>query len=216
MLSAGAAINVLVAWTLAISVDVFKEEQRKSIASGPEGRLTVRRYSRLGGVFVVCRRQHGARDASLSGDVHPSELLPYWSGFSVPAEEFRSDPQMSWWSTADARGWPLLTLWSEPLGGAVSGGKPEHRPSQGGIVTPLPCWQPTWAYPPPRILPLRPIWSGFLANTAGYSLLCFTLIRGPQVLRRRLRLKRGWCPFCGYPIGGSPECTECGNPIPLT
>jgi hypothetical protein len=29
--------------------------------------------------------------------------------------------------------------------------------------------------------------------------------------RRSLRVKRGLCPACAYPVGVSPVCTECGG-----
>ena len=39
------------------------------------------------------------------------------------------------------------------------------------------------------------------------------LIPGPFVLRRFLRVRRGLCPKCAYPMGESSVCTECGKPL---
>ncbi len=36
---------------------------------------------------------------------------------------------------------------------------------------------------------------------------------GPFVLRRFLRVRRGLCPKCAYPIGESLVCTECGGAL---
>ena len=59
--------------------------------------------------------------------------------------------------------------------------------------------------------PLRPIWPGFAINTGFYAATLWLLIPGPFVLRRFLRVRRGLCPKCGYPMGESSVCTECGQ-----
>ena len=73
---------------------------------------------------------------------------------------------------------------------------------------------PQWIGPRFGILPLRPIWPGFVANTAFYAAILWLLIPGPFALRRFIRVKRGRCVKCGYPMGESAVCTECGKAIP--
>ncbi len=63
-------------------------------------------------------------------------------------------------------------------------------------------------------LPLRPIWPGFAVNTLLYAAILWLIIPGPFALRRLLRLRRGLCPKCAYPMGGSAMCTECGKSLP--
>ena len=65
-----------------------------------------------------------------------------------------------------------------------------------------------------KILPLRPIWPGFLANTLIFAAPLWLLIPGPFVLRRFIRVKRGLCVKCAYPMGESAVCTECGKAMP--
>ena len=65
-----------------------------------------------------------------------------------------------------------------------------------------------------RFLPLCPIWPGFLLNTLLYAAILWLLIPGPFALRRFLRVRRGRCPKCAYPMGESAVCTECGRPLP--
>ena len=65
-----------------------------------------------------------------------------------------------------------------------------------------------------RLVPYQPTWFGFAANTAFYAALLWLLIPGPFALRRFLRLRRGLCPKCAYPMGESAVCTECGDPLP--
>jgi hypothetical protein len=68
-----------------------------------------------------------------------------------------------------------------------------------------------------RVLPYRPLPSGFAINTAFYAIILWLLIPGPFLLRRHIRIKRGRCPKCGYDLRGAPPevgpgggCPECG------
>ncbi len=59
-------------------------------------------------------------------------------------------------------------------------------------------------------LPLRPIWLSFAINTLFYAAVLWLLIGGPFALRRFIRVRCGRCPKCGYPVGDSAVCSECG------
>ncbi len=63
-------------------------------------------------------------------------------------------------------------------------------------------------------LPLRPIGIGWLVNTIFYAVILWPLVCGRSMLRRLMRVARGRCPSCGYPVAGSPVCTECGARLP--
>ena len=65
-----------------------------------------------------------------------------------------------------------------------------------------------------RIVPLRPLWMYATINTFFYATILWLLVRGPVVLRRMIRQRRGRCPACGYLVGVSPVCTECGQTVP--
>jgi len=64
-----------------------------------------------------------------------------------------------------------------------------------------------------RALPLRPLWPGFAINTVFYAGVLWVLWATPFALRRMIRHRRGRCAQCGYPIGQSPVCTECGAAV---
>ena len=64
-----------------------------------------------------------------------------------------------------------------------------------------------------RLLPLRPLWPGFIINTLFYALLLWLLFFAPFAARRMLRRRRGLCEKCAYPLGVSPICTECGAAV---
>ncbi len=55
---------------------------------------------------------------------------------------------------------------------------------------------------------------GFAVNTLLYATFLWLLIPGPFVLRRFIRVKRGLCPRCAYPMGESDVCSECGKALP--
>ncbi len=63
------------------------------------------------------------------------------------------------------------------------------------------------------ILPWRPLWPGFAINMIFYATLPWLLIPGLVALRRFLRVRRGLCPKCAYPMGESSVCTECGGAL---
>ena len=63
------------------------------------------------------------------------------------------------------------------------------------------------------VLPLKPIWPGFAIDTIFYAAILWSLIPGPFALRRFLRVRRGLCPKCAYPMGESGVCSECGNQL---
>lgn len=62
-----------------------------------------------------------------------------------------------------------------------------------------------------RLLPLKPIWRGLIANTSFYALVGWCGVMMVRWLRRHRRLLRGCCPECGYPMGSSARCSECGS-----
>ena len=66
-----------------------------------------------------------------------------------------------------------------------------------------------------RALPLIPVWPGFAVNTLLYAAALWLLCAIPLHVRRRVRMKRGRCPACGYELRGSASdvCSECGAAV---
>ncbi len=67
-----------------------------------------------------------------------------------------------------------------------------------------------------RPVPIGVILPGFALNTLFYAAILWLLIAGPFGLRRLLRVRRGLCPKCAYPMGESAVCSECGRELPRT
>jgi hypothetical protein len=64
------------------------------------------------------------------------------------------------------------------------------------------------------VLPYHPMLIPFSINTLFYAAVLWLLIPGPFVLRRFVRVRRGLCPKCAYPMGPADVCSECGKPLP--
>ena len=64
-----------------------------------------------------------------------------------------------------------------------------------------------------KTVPRCLLWPGFAINTLFYAAILWVMFAAPFALRRRLRIKRGLCSACAYPIGTSPVCTECGAAV---
>ena len=68
----------------------------------------------------------------------------------------------------------------------------------------------------PVELPIRPLWPGFLINTAFFAVCAWTLtipLNVVRLMRKSGRRRRGQCVKCGYNVRstGGPICPECGT-----
>ena len=76
------------------------------------------------------------------------------------------------------------------------------------------------AYQARLVRPPDNIWAevifnnGFSINTLFCAAFLWTLLCGPSMVMRHYRIRRGLCPKCAYPMGGTELCTECGKPLP--
>lgn len=107
----------------------------------------------------------------------------------------------------DARGWPMLALCCE-IQGEPYANESTWRAAGGITIAPTSTTSGRVVF---RALPLRPIWRGFLADTALFAAAGFLLVQGPTWILAIARNRRGRCPKCGYELhgmtaGGCPEC----------
>jgi len=188
----GVVTNVTVAWCCAIVIDV--EEQATPVGAAKTSERETWRvllWTRVGATRVLSQRFFVTQD--WSSKTLPSALIPAWVDFdrATPEWEARTLPVES--RLGDARGWPLLSLWSR-----TEKARSLHKAVHGGIVI------------LGRILPLRPVWPGFFVDSALYAFaLALPLVR--FTARRFWRLRQYRCVKCGYPIGASRYCTDCGH-----
>ncbi len=211
----GAVVNVAVAWGCAAWADVGTDYTEGISEDGTASLL--RWSSNIGTLIYFERNRTATLNRTMRGSRRMDELSPYWLHLDVPSAAYQSGRISGENSFTDARGWPALTMWSEyewpmswseyewPASGiVVNGGLPlSSRHSVGQLY---------FYPPPPRALPLRPIWPGFTINTILYAAILWLVIPGPFALRRIIRRKRGLCVSCGYDIRHADHdaCPECG------
>lgn len=142
------------------------------------------------------------------------EVLPYWAD-SLRPDSDTEDNYTQGYLVALAHGWPFRSM-------MITGGT--GIDSHSKYITGLSWKAPIWLVDRPTQpvycanwinLPLKIIWPGFVANTLLYAMLLYSIFLLPLKLRFLLRLKRGQCTKCGYPIGQSEVCTECGTQLIL-
>jgi hypothetical protein len=212
-LLAGAAVNVAVAWIVALRVVHPASKVAQGYSMGPEGSWNASKSVAFGTTWIGCYRENGKSDPHLTG-THPQHIVPSWPGLEVPSPEWKGGGLFSERRLLVARGWPLRSLWLEH-GFHTKDGRVRYRPVSGAIdlsdsqLAKMLAPQPSVAH-----LPVRLIWSGSVINTLSFAAILWLLIVGPFVLRRFLRRRRGLCLACAYPRGESASCTECGKPLP--
>lgn len=64
-----------------------------------------------------------------------------------------------------------------------------------------------------HVLPVMPMWPGFVACVAFWSGAIWVVWNGPQVVRSMLRRRGGRCVRCAYDVRGLQICSECGTSV---
>lgn len=67
--------------------------------------------------------------------------------------------------------------------------------------------------PPTRetLIPLAPLWPGFIANTAAFALPIYIALVAPRALRDRNRRTHARCRRCNYQLDDLDRCPECNT-----
>ena len=223
----GAIVNVAVAWGLVIHYvhfDIYPQFQDDAAGHFPRGQPEWETWiAWRHGMFLVS--SHSLRGASpewstyLGGKPPNDDLLPGWAtARDLAAHE--SMPEEEGFYRDVAWGWPVWALRSRLairwLPTNIIGDAPvEVAYVEGGIVTHYLWTDDAYLWTDggePFALPLVPIWPGFAVNTVFYAAILWLPIRGPFVLRRHIRRKRGLCVSCGYDLRHADHdaCPECG------
>lgn len=102
-------------------------------------------------------------------------------------------------------GWPFRAM----FGSDTTGVGLEHAIDAERV----PLLPATRMYVGLHFVPTGILWPGFIANTLLYAAIVLGLMQLPGFIRRARRRRRGQCTACGYPIGTSATCTECGRAV---
>ncbi|MEE8154062.1 MAG: hypothetical protein V3T53_03765 [Phycisphaerales bacterium] len=205
----GAIVNVAVAWASSIFIGFADTSSDiRAIRGSPAGGWFVETYHRFSAFRVEWFRSRSLTVDQSEGP-SPGDLVPTWIGLDPELNENRS---MEFWD-AEARGWPLLALWSKPISVYEElDGTRHHLPKVGTIELPLTPFRGGMEVIP-KVLPLCPIWPGFAVNTIFYAVILWLLTLGAFTARRIIRRRRGLCIKCGYNLrgtSGGEVCPECG------
>ncbi|MFZ4576147.1 MAG: hypothetical protein ACOYN0_17315 [Phycisphaerales bacterium] len=140
------------------------------------------------------------------GRARPTGALANWSdGFRVPSyTRLSTEPGVQ--IANGAYGWPFRCLRSSVRVPTTPGG---GGPVYQDQLMLSPTFRPSGLA---ASLPLRPIWTGLLGNTAFWLLAWGVWRHGGARVRATARRRRGVCTECGYDLKGdySTGCPECG------
>lgn len=246
LLVLGAIVNVAVAWGFAICGDYQFNGVSSPVASFEFYATIDEPFSsdarlRYGGMAAGRLRMTGRDRVGLSellvrtgkprlNTCAPEDLIPHWACAMLHFKEYDAQGSLKdtgdewyyYYSVVEATGWPLLAL----RGGLRTPAPGRYFYDSTGVrveLSEVRCWIIPVHLPAQRArldeykwLPLCPLWPGFAVNTVFYATILWLMLAAPFALRRRLRARRGQCQQCGYPIGVSPVCTECGAALPAS
>ena len=116
----------------------------------------------------------------------------------------------------DARGWPMRSFaayWAQPNDASAFRIPPANLKWGHQLPFKEMTLDPSFtSFTLPRALPLRPLWRGFIINSAFYAVIFYTVASVILWIRRIRRRSGNQCPTCGYDLKGLPNrpCPECG------
>lgn len=196
----GALLTVGVAWWSEYRVPLFNGTAKQIVtaANGPawDGALLVNGVTAIGVLSFAVEQE--ASKLTKGVDRGPS-----WSRIRTAPTRDQIESLHALFE--DARGWPLPALM------AVHSSDTTYASWTTTWGVPLTSDQGRWGVP--RALPLRPIIGGFVVNWLAFGTCAYLVLFWIGHARRASRRRRNRCPACGYPIGSSPLCTECGTSI---
>ncbi len=214
----GAIVNVAVAWGCAAFISLAMTNYKgQGFSAADTPCWMVWRFEGRGATTVIHQEVNAATFASYLSNNSINPTLAF-SGMRAPPSAETAISTRVW--IADARGWPMKSMWCEYSSyqfrvnmGPRGTRRPPSGEIHGGIWLSNTESTELFVATLRRTLPCRPIWPGFAINTILFAAILWLCFAAPGIVRRCIRIKRGQCPACGYPIGTSEVCTECGEPV---
>lgn len=175
--------------------------------------------------FAKTRLSFPAEEGALGIEDLGCELYSVRAGWPAIALASWIAHDVTWQNAWDARVQTLRKKWvfsdGPPPAAAMQAtiGPATIGPGDWKAGVPAPLWLDSGRvalfspYAGPRILPLRPLPVGVAINTAFYGGLAWLVSGGAVLIRGYIRSRRGQCRACGYPIGVSAVCSECGKAV---
>jgi hypothetical protein len=189
---AGVVMNVAVGWGCAVFMDPQLSEADERVGGSLLGagywNWRIWRHRAPGALRVMSQWSDKPTLAAAQADVKDSpsdRLIPRWALFATPAYELPTGAHH--YCVAQARGWPCLSLTGgahltiKLLGTSDSDGESQLISALALDRDRLGDPQQHWQL---RLLPLRPLWFGFAANTFFYGVIIWMLLNALFALRR--------------------------------
>jgi hypothetical protein len=217
-LACGFIVNVAVAWSCSLIVDLTSAKVDSGRTVSDQIWWIVSRKHKWGSASFSSSASSLPETYDYSQITHvprtAESLLPSFADLNHHQWQSRRHDQHSAREIL-ACGWPCLALWCET--------RPEGQNNQrvdfkvrSGIVVSLP--HRNWGCRAhPRVLPLNVAWPGFAANTIFYAGISWLLVAAPFASRRAIRRRHNRCLRCNYDLrghhGSNARCPECGTDI---
>lgn len=222
----GAITTIAIAWGFAVATD---RSPTYETFTGPAGLASIVPPQREKVYFGEGEWHSLLRTRTLAGDIlrldymggnpvydpHTApDDLPRWSlPRRSPRETYEAvTPKRS--LHEEAWGWPLRALQSRTWLADDPTGLPNDIESTNGVVVrnSVTVAAGFVSGRDIRIIPLAPVWMGFIGNTALFAAAWWVLFSVLSMTRRRIRTRRGRCPRCAYDLRGQRDagCSECG------
>ncbi len=207
MLLIGFVVNVIVTVVLTATIDkMLRPESGMSMHDDVHWSVGVTPYV---GTDVV-EWQENAQSRGMSAD--PAKMVPAWVERPAPTKSEFGDRKLHGLKFR-ATGFPWRSSWCQIREWTLDKDDSHLETGvQGGAVLPFPNWTSyIRGWSEPRVLPLRPIWSGLVLNTLAYAILAAALVSWIVSLRRLRPFTRGACPRCRTPMLGdyTSTCPTC-------
>jgi len=204
----GSIVNLVVAWVVAIYNPAMHEPimssdkeimftQGRVVFSYSIGESRTAKIYQL--MWVGYAFKHLTREDATSAG------LPSWAALNSEYDGVKGDPLAIRY---EATGWPMISFASSTFQPIAPNPKPHVV---GGIELDFLPRSTTDGLMMSTTLPTQPILPGLIVNTLVYSFAAWFMLAAPFIARRALRSRRRQCQGCGYPVGTSEVCTECGQ-----
>lgn len=213
----GIITTLAVAWGCAMWVDVsdnlkWAEIQTEKPNSNQLQKIIVTHAS-FGSVREVYKELHAVESTiavlKTRTNTPDSEVAPNYISW---ANALKKNEGVA--SIIDARGWPFFVMY-----GGFDIDSPDGRGSidktYNAIILDFRPQLPGNDKTMTPMIPLAPIWRGFIYNSLIYAALWFFLLLLPQFIKTRIRNARNQCRICGYDLRGTSHtiCPECGEEV---
>jgi hypothetical protein len=212
VLAVGAFVTIAIAWGSAVTNNLETSRPTEWRQVRGNRRLWVARTRNgFAGTRVYASHMR-VEDVIVSdtGEYDGVDAIPEWGGFASRSPEMDLTHANRITRVGEGRGWPFIALWCE-VESLIEG--PSGRQvviGRGSLKTPW-IWEES-SSGTPRLLPLRPVWPGFVADVSIYAASVAIGAYAAWRMRAKIRRYRHRCPHCGYDLRSLqlPGCPECG------